>query len=56
MNGVIPYAQTTLSYYAAPKSNLSIQQPLTFQPLYGTNRVYAGQAPVDGIYTGVKNG
>lgn len=55
MNGVIPYGLSMVPYWVAPRDPWSIQRPLTAPVWYaGSTRVYSGQAPSRGIYTGVR--
>lgn len=55
INGVIPYNATIVPYWNAPRDPWSIQRQLT-APIYvnASTRVFSGQSPNRGIYTGVK--
>lgn len=54
MNGPILYGATMTPYFVAPRDPWSIQAPLTAPVYFGSNRVFSGQSPSRGIYTGVK--
>ena len=54
--GIRPYPDTMLDFYYAPKPQTSGNgQGAAAAAIPGT-RVFVGQAPIKGVYTGVKHG
>ena len=52
--GMIPYGHTMVEFYYAPKPQFSARGQGSAYTQYQTNRVFVGEAPTRGVYTGVK--